>query len=737
MNMSKYNKRYNKSIMNTRKMKKLKEIGIMKINQKLGRTFLSKLIISLTSKIFIPSFHLQILRYETFNRSKEEILKAMPWLKTGGCFENYINLKEADGKINNLQILYDIASESFYKYKKAMSFLKKPNEKKNYFYLILNGEISRLNLVFIKRKVSIENYLFYLMKMNLLKEDYIIQKCTQLNKNTINIHIGNIDTFTKNGIIYDLNNISNKAKEELIKEGVNFSDKNKKPISSVEQLISLSDIPITQNRFIYSGYELYFGCYSKNGELKKGDFIGDLSRNEVNENFTYICKTDCDIVVLDKNYTKILSFKMHDYIESKLKYIFMQLKRNNYIFKDISDDYCLNNILPILIYKTYKKGEKIFSQFSTYEGIFLIIKGKIKLSLSQSYKELSNTLANLTYATSHFRDYASQALNNFDLVNEFHLGHIIKKKSAVKLSIEETDFLSSNKYNESFNGIYDVQFYILEDGESLGFNELFNNETGLYNFSAECMTDEATLFFIPKNIFKSLYEKKNEILERVIQLVELRAKSLIGQITSFKNRLKRSVLYSFKTQRAHKIINNNINNSNSTKNISSSNLNFDSSNNVFNKINNNNISNISNISLFKNNNLFQYFKNSKFFDYSNALSNKNKLNFKNLYETEKNSNKNELTKGRTFQGFNKNFSYSKISKMKIEKNINNINKKDLNLNFNYTIYDFKKKHLYNNTSNLKESYYINANKKNILKRNSSLPILTNKYKYSDKIKFDI
>ena len=734
--MSKYNKRYNKSIMNTRKMKKLREIGIMKINQKLGRTFLSKLIISLTSELYIPSFYLQILRYESFNRTKEEITKAMPWLKTGGCFEDYINLKEADGKINNLQILYDITSQSFYKYKKAMSFLQKPNEKKNNFYLILSGQISRLNLVFIKRKISIENYLYYLMKMKLLKEDYIIDKCTQLNKNIINIHIGNMDTFTKNGITYDLNNISIKAKEDLIKEGINFSDKDKKLISSVEQLISLSNIPITQNKFIYSGYELYIGCYCKNGELKKGDFIGDLSRNEVNENFTYICKTDCDIIVLDKNYTKILNFKMYDYIESKLKNIFMQLKRNNYIFKDISDDYCLNNILPLLIYKTYKKGEKIFSQFSTYEGIFLIIKGRIKLSLSQSYKELSNTLSNLTYATSHFRDYASKALNNLDLVNEFHLGHIIKKKSAIKLNIEESDFLSSNKYNEGFNGIYDIQFYILEGGESLGFNELFNNETGLYNFTAECISDEATLFYIPKNIFKSLYEKKNEILERVIQLVELRAKSLIGQITNFKNRLKRSVLYSFKMQRDHKIINNNIYN-NSTKNLSSTNINFNSSNNLFNKINNN-ISNISNISLFKNNNLFQYFQNSKFFDYSNALSNKNKFTFKNLYETEKNANKNEFIKGRTFQGFTKNFSYSKIPKRKIEKNNDYINKKDLNLNFNYTIYDFKKKHLYNNnTSNLKESEYIKENKKNILKRNSSLPILTNKYKYKDKIQFGI
>ena len=79
----------------------------------------------LTSKLFIPSFHLQILRFETFNRSNDDIIKAMPWFKTQGNFDAYINLEESNRKINNLQIIYDLASQSFYKYKKANSIIKK------------------------------------------------------------------------------------------------------------------------------------------------------------------------------------------------------------------------------------------------------------------------------------------------------------------------------------------------------------------------------------------------------------------------------------------------------------------------------------------------------------------------------------------------------------------------------------------------------------------------------------
>ena len=70
--------------MNIKKIKlndkhKEKNEHLKKINKKLGKTFLSKFLIKVTSKIFIPSIHLQILRYETCNRSNEEIMKVMPF----------------------------------------------------------------------------------------------------------------------------------------------------------------------------------------------------------------------------------------------------------------------------------------------------------------------------------------------------------------------------------------------------------------------------------------------------------------------------------------------------------------------------------------------------------------------------------------------------------------------------------------------------------------------------------
>ena len=706
-----------------RQKKDFKSYHLIKIKKKLGSTFLSKFLLKLTSKLFIPSFHLQILRYETCDRSNEEITKAMPWFKTKGNFDDYINLKEFNGKINNLQIIYDLASQAFYKFKKEFSILKKANENEFYFYLIINGNVERLNLVFVKKKISIENYLSYIIKMKLLKENQIIEKCNQLNKDVININ--NIDIndlekqLTKNGIAYDLEEIKNREKEELIKNGFVINSKRKIYIPSIDNYLDISNINISQSRDTYAGYELYIGYYIKNGILKKGDFIGDLSRNENNENCTYICKTDCDIVSLDKKYTQILKFKLYDYMESKIKNIFVKIKPKYYIFNDVSDDYCLNKILPLLVYKTFKKGEKIFSQFSTYEGIYLIIKGKVQITLSQTYSELSNTFFNLSYASSHFKEYIYKTLNNIDMVNEFHLDHIINnnKNKPIEVNNEENtnkNFFSSNKYNESFNVINDIQFYILSDCESLGFNELFDIKTGLYNFNAECSSDEVNLFFISKKDFNALCEKKFEILKNVIQLVEVRAKALIGQISSYKMRFKNLVINSFK-------------NDNSKNSVSIFSYNKKEKN----------------LKLFKNNNLLRYFKDSKFFDYTNITGNRNnKFNFKKLFESEKNSNKNEISYGRTFQGFNTNNNnnkkniYIKIKKDKIKENAFNLNRNISNSTTNIfknrfldntinisKIKSEKKNYIYDNINNI-----VNKNNNNkLIKRNSSLPLLYNNF----------
>ena len=154
-------------IKNYLKIKRNKEdyVLLRKKLKELGPTFCSKLFIKLTSKIFIPDLYLQILKYEYNNRTNEDIAKTLPRFQKLESLNEYAKFNEEKNNNNSSNIITELAWVSFYQNKKKLSFVKKANEDKNFFYLILNGTITKLRLTFKKEKISIEEYLLYILKM--------------------------------------------------------------------------------------------------------------------------------------------------------------------------------------------------------------------------------------------------------------------------------------------------------------------------------------------------------------------------------------------------------------------------------------------------------------------------------------------------------------------------------------------------------------------------------------------
>ena len=102
----------------------------------------------------------------------------------------------------------------------------------------------------------------------------------------------------------------------------------------------------------------------------------------------------------------------------------------------------------------------------------------------------------------------------------------------------------NNDNNNSIKGIISYEdnktnfdFGILKDGDILGLNELYDYKTSRYNFSAECISDEADVFFINKNNFNLILGKEKSSYCSVIQKVELRIKYLIGCIKNFRKHM--------------------------------------------------------------------------------------------------------------------------------------------------------------------------------------------------------
>ena len=514
--------------------------------KKLGRTFLSKFIIQLTSKMSIPEFYLYILKYEHSNRTKEDIIKTLPFFQTLDTFNEYINIKEK----NSPKILLNLAWLSFYQYKKKWSIIKRPNEDNNFFYLILNGNVAKLNLIFKREKISIEEYILYLFKMKYLKENHIINKCTKLNSETFNIDINNFKHYDDNNIVHDYKELKSKAKKELKAEGFVFTLDNNVIIPSIEKYISLSNFNKYERKNTQIRYNFYIGHYIQTNCLSNGNYIGDLSKNQNGEGQCYICTKNCDICYINKGET--IKNELYDYVQLKILNTFKQSKYKFYILKDTPDKICLDYLVPFMIYKTYKKGDKIIMQYSEYQGIFFIISGKIKISVSQTYNELSNTLVSLQYSIFNFKEYVSQIIKTIDILNEFNLSYIINNhnKNIVDLKENETDhdIFSSNEYLNCFKGTYNIEFYNLKDGDVLGLNELYDFKTELFNFNAECISDEAKLFFISKHNFNNIMKKENNIMNNVIQLIDYKAKALIGKINLYRNFYKSQIIQKLKNK---------------------------------------------------------------------------------------------------------------------------------------------------------------------------------------------
>lgn len=267
----------------------------------LGPTFCSKLIIKLTPKIIIPDLYLFILKYEYANRTNDDIKKIMPRLLNLEQLNKYLKYIDNRKISNNYKIMSEIAKISFYKKKKKFEIIKKANEDMNKFYFVLNGSLSKLDLIFIKEKISIEEYLIYIIKMKILNEKQILNKCNILNRSYTTIDIDNFMKFFEENKEYDYNQLLIKAKNELISEGFKFS-KDKIELNSLESYLNIGKFQIKERNDLYAKtrFYLYVGQFTKIKSLEKGDIIGDLSLNENNKGNVYISENNCDISSIDK-----------------------------------------------------------------------------------------------------------------------------------------------------------------------------------------------------------------------------------------------------------------------------------------------------------------------------------------------------------------------------------------------------------------------------------------------------
>ena len=581
---------------------------IMKLGGKkhafLGKTFSTKFFLKFCSNLVEPSFVcFQILNYEYENRTKEDIDKASPWIKTLKYFYDYISLKETEEYSNLLinKLVWVLFRKTFYK----TTVIKRAGEKNNIFFLILEGNVIKLDLVVYREILSVEEYLIYLIKMKLMNENEIINKCLILNKSFVDINEKSIKKFCiKNcGDNYEI--MKKKAIKELNDLGLDINenyeeeelDNDNIKIKSIDNYLNIFLNKINPKREQSprkAFFKFYIPQYIINGKLEKGFFFGNFLKEELKDNSTYISEGRSTICIFNKelHYNE----ELYQSMTNKMKKVFKNLKNKFFIFHHIKDDIFYNNYVKFMVYKKYYKGDKIFLQNSFHEGIFLIKKGEIKITINTSIDDMYNLITYLTYALNGYNDYVS-GFTSKDYINE----QINQQNQRIK-SHHELDHETVKLYLEKNN----YELMEIKDYNIIGTNESYDYQTKIYNFTAECISDEAILYFLPKNCLNTILNKEKMVYNSLIQLVEFRIKNIIWKVKNiikvFENKIKKYQLKTIKIRNNPNlyIITDNSNNKNNVDN--ENNIKNNSLKKIPNIIKRNNLNyNFSKLNLLKNN----------------------------------------------------------------------------------------------------------------------------------------
>ena len=114
--------------------------------------------------------------------------------------------------------------------------------------MIISNKIKmlKLNMVFKRDYLTLEEYLIYLFKMKLIKEKEILRRCRILNNFYADIDGENLTKFCNENPQFNYDKLKARAKKEIIELGFKLEDfqdnKKDKYIYSVDNYIKIAEV---------------------------------------------------------------------------------------------------------------------------------------------------------------------------------------------------------------------------------------------------------------------------------------------------------------------------------------------------------------------------------------------------------------------------------------------------------------------------------------------------------------
>ena len=386
------------------------------------------------------------------------------------------------------------------------------------FYMNFHGKIIKINIIYKTIYASLKEYILHLAKLLIINEKYLYSDCIKKNKKifpikeTINImdYGNNIKTFD---FEEEIEKIKNKKNEVFI--DINDEEKNKKKLN-IKEILSLFNPSMEEKTIFFNGeqkFAVYLPFFYVENTLDSGSFIGNLNKSHgIKIYSTYMCLNTCDIFYVDKTIIKN-DFIFNHFHNNKCEKISNILFKKHYIFRDSDMNFLAKNYSKFIEIVKLKKGDNLFLQNSIYEGVFFLVTGVVQVKSNRSYNELNELKYNILK-----NNITNLSGNNLDSFRDKKRDSIIQRLLRNPLFIKK-----SNEINE-------INFGTFVETEIIGLSDLYDKNNGIYNFSVQCLSTEAELFFAPKEIFTSILtnpeieEKINKLTTEKIKVLKLKIK---------------------------------------------------------------------------------------------------------------------------------------------------------------------------------------------------------------------
>lgn len=672
--IEKNNKKPTKSELEIEKINKIKNRYLRTSTLRIRNSFKSSNIISNLNIKESLQKSLPLFKIDIKNRKKEEMKDLLPILLSCEDFMDFMCSKEYEEDLQ--EILLEFACLLNYKSFPDNFIIRKSGDKSNEFFLILDGNVTVLNLIFEKECLSEEEYITYLIKMDILNENYIIDKCIQLNYNLMNIENHDFKSLCKKFPHFNYDEFYSKAYNNLINKGFNLEDYKGK-IPNINDYINATKIEknikaLNNNKNILKNTIKKFFIiphYKIVSVYNRGRYFGDLNDNyNILDNYCFISNNKCEIGYIDTNIC-FKSNRLYKLLERKMKNIFRSNIDFYFIFQKINFEIFLNDYAKLFTYKLYKKGEKLLIQNAYSEGVFLIRVGRIRVYTERNIDEIGGLIMSLEYCLEGYSEH----------ISSLHKGNIINNEEKNRL---KNPIYKTKEYLENSKGKKIIEMDTFNEKEILGLNEFYDYKSQFNLFTAECLTD-CIIFYLPKKMMNIIVGKENSVKYHVLNLIELKAKYYIGKLKNYRDNFIKEIGFKlgYTQNQIENIYNLKVkekNNSNDLINLRKNfnkvyskmsynlfdvgnnsflnkynNLNPNSKNNIFNKNSNLNLGktqnsffslksvNINKLSIFNNydNNLKRYIKNA---------NNDNNTMIKAYFIKENNDKNNNINKNKFY-----------------------------------------------------------------------------------------